>query len=443
MREIPSIVRFGAGIPAALAAALSLAASGCSVTLDTSKLDPLSTPEGYCKVLFDEFLQHLTSCYPATQQWVDTRYAQSASMCDTIAGSKSRGAIVYDESAARAQIDRIRSASCTDDFDDVMYDADSPFVGQIPDGGDCAETFECADANAECKSVDATCPGICMTPGTLGAPCAAGYPPCQVGWYCTSTGTCAPAIPTGGDCSAGGCGTGAYCYYCGASCSTQYQCRPYVTEGGACNYTDRACDPDADRSIFCDDLNSGTCKRGGSLVEGKLCHAGECDAATFCGGSGSPGVCQRKLGYGSQCYYGACMPPLYCVADSVPGTPGTCLPPKQVGEQCLGGSSDCVLGAYCTAPWGTTAGNCEPWPSAYDQPCGTAGGEWAFCLTGWCDTGGFPGPGVCRPFLSPGSSCAASPDACGWNGPGQSARCDWATVGGNTVQVCVPSCLAQ
>ncbi len=332
MREIPSIVRFGAGIPAALAAALSLAASGCSVTLDTSKLDPLSTPEGYCKVLFDEFLQHLTSCYPATQQWVDTRYAQSASMCDTIAGSKSRGAIVYDESAARAQIDRIRSASCTDDFDDVMYDADSPFVGQIPDGGDCAETFECADANAECKSVDATCPGICMTPGTLGAPCAAGYPPCQVGWYCTSTGTCAPAIPTGGDCSAGGCGTGAYCYYCGASCSTQYQCRPYVTEGGACNYTDRACDPDADRSIFCDDLNSGTCKRGGSLVEGKLCHAGECDAATFCGGSGSPGVCQRKLGYGSQCYYGACMPPLYCVADSVPGTPGTCLPPKQVGE---------------------------------------------------------------------------------------------------------------
>ncbi len=439
---ITRAVRFGAGGPAALIAALSLAASGCSLALDTSKLDPLSTPEGYCKVLFGEFLRLWTSCYPATQQWFDIQYEQAAAMCDKIGGSESRGAIAYDESAARAWVDKVRSATCTDNLDDVMYNADSPFVGQVPNGGYCADRFECADDRAECQSVDATCPGTCILPGGLGASCAAGYPPCDVGFYCGASGTCAPALPTGGNCSANpsACGAGAYCWYCGSVCNPPYQCRPYATEGNPCNSADMKCDPDAERWIFCDDLNSGTCKRGGSLADGQLCRGGECEPATFCGGSGSPGVCQRKLGYAAPCSAGECMPPLDCIGDSMIGTAAACLPRRQVGDACRGGSNDCVMGAYCVAPSDAT-GHCEPWPSAYDQACGPVTGEWAFCLTGWCDTGGVLGPGVCRPFLSPGSSCASSPEACGGNGLLQTGRCDWATVGGNAVQVCVPNCL--
>jgi hypothetical protein len=210
-------------------------------------------------------------------------------------------------------------------------------------GGVCYLDDECIGGSCEL----ATCPGICVARGGLGAACT-GSSECQSHLSCRS-GLCAGRGGAGDPCTAG-CESGLFC-------DATSTCRPLQGEGAAC-----ASDFECARDLYCP---AGTCA---SLpAEGETCrdrfNEPRCDGDLRCVDS----VCRAPNAEGAtctataECYWGS-----RCLA-------GTCQPIFGLGDVC-DRSDQCVSGASCHAS------RCVPSPDV-----GEACQPGDRCLRGECD----------------------------------------------------------
>jgi hypothetical protein len=410
---------------------LAVAALACSSQLDTSKLDPLSTAEGYCDTLFAEYLTKGDSCYGATQYWVDQQFAEAKAMCANIA----RMNITYDRSAAESALDAIRAADCRT-YDQSMEDADAPLVGRVANYGACNSGVECAAPRSYCVNVAGTCPGECHAPGVESDPCYGGYPQCATGYFCDtylSTYTCHAKRTAGGDCTGNydACAQGYACKYTAGT--PTYQCMPYQPVGSYCDASGSYdCEPNR---AMCD-LTISRCVELGRIGEpciyGSSCEEGSCDTAL--------NRCVAYRPEGATCTsYDQCAWPLHCLGylgGPVPTGSGTCGRSRALGAACRVGANDCERGAYCSGSTTGANGVCTTWPMHVGELCGEINGEWAECFEGYCP-GWSGGPYYCQPLKRIGELCApySGENPCSSSsGFGESAWCDY------TSGKCVASC---
>ena len=146
-----------------------------------------------------------------------------------------------------------------------------------------------------------------------------------------------------------------------------------------------------------------------------------CADGLYCAWTGVEYLCQAKV-TGACDGWDACVQGYRCID-------GTCTSIKAVGQACTTGTGECVYGALCQAPEGSTSGVCAAWPRA-GGACGYLGNEEsASCIESWCDSGvmngvALPGrtsalatmaigPGTCQPYVALGEYCDGHWEACG------------------------------
>ena len=214
-----------------------------------------------------------------------------------IAAGIDDGRIVYDAQNAQSCLDA--TASCSRDQQQPPACLDT-FAGQVPVGGDCLNSFDCAGGVA-CIA-DAVCPGTCTAWGGAGVACRSSYD-CDRNLRCL-----------GGVCTATG--------------SENAPC----TSDNDCNY-----------ALLCLSVEgAGKCVDPGAYLTGK---AGEACGTFATGIPGAP-LCEIEL---------------VCVQDGPDATTGTCAERVAAGAACsLAFLSQCPPGYYCTG----TPGLCEVLPTS-------------------------------------------------------------------------------
>jgi len=245
---------------------------------------------------------------------------------------------------------------------------------------------------------------------------------------------CADAVPA--QVAAGGtCFTdtpieciGGYCDF--DACNAPGTCMAYALETEPCGVAPdyRRCAQD----LYCDGATN-TCMVGGPTVVSGLdepCGSGQiCAEDLYCALVGLEQVC-RPQGTGACDNWDACVQGYRCID-------GTCTTIKAVGQACTTGTGECLYGAFCQAPGGSTSGVCTAWPRA-GGACGAVGtDESASCIDSWCDSGmmgvaasprsgalvspvAAVAPGTCQPYVGPGEYCGAA----SWNACGPGALCN-------------------
>jgi hypothetical protein len=150
-----------------------------------------------------------------------------------------------------------------------------------------------------------------------------------------------------------------------------------------------------------------------------------CDAMTSCArgfycdrgpDGGASGICQAQRTSGPCTTSDACKLPYRCAG---PAGATACAAPKQVGEACTPGQSECDLFGYCGP-----GNKCTDTYVAVGNPCGRIGGENYACAQGaYCDGPILQG-GTCRAQKQSGDACTGTVlFECG----GNSGHCDTAT----------------
>jgi subtilisin family serine protease len=289
-----------------------------------------------------------------------------------------------------------------------------------PDGSVCAEDFNCAGGTCAKSSPDDP-EGICATPCTTDADCAAGE-------KCAG-GVCLPACAEHGDCSAGavckdgacmvvGCSDGSECP-AGTACPAEGEgrtCRPSCGSDAECAGPE-LCLPalggDLCQAIACADAvtcpagtvcpqEGGTCQRpcasdrdcvepalclpalGGDLCREIACTDGsECPVGTACPWGG--GHCLRTCASDADC-----VPPAICVAG---GNGDICQTiPCETSDDCPGETRctsegfcfpadfECVTEESCPSGWECRGGVCKDPGAGGGGGCATAGGGSGLCL---------------------------------------------------------------
>jgi hypothetical protein len=210
------------------------------------------------------------------------------------------------------------------------------------------------------------------------------------------------------------------------ACNAPGTCVTYALAGQPCGV-----DPDyrrcaEDEGFYCDGTNHCALSTP-PVISGldEACGSGQiCDEGLYCDWTGMEPLCKAQ-GTGACSGEDACVQGYRCID-------GTCTTIKAVGQGCTTGIQECLYGAYCKAPEGSTAGVCTAWPRA-GGACGSMGpGEYADCIDSWCEgaTNGMAlspaqrsalvspvaqiASGTCQPYIGLGEYCGdASGDACG------------------------------
>ena len=348
-------------------------------------------------------------------------------------------------------------AAFDDDDDD---DERGALRGQSCERDNCIDGLECIDSAQSTEEIDYC--RICVAPGGPGAPCIEPSRPCEEGLTCNwEIGLCDYPLEEGEDCSSGTrpCREGTFCTYDTRICTALY------ADGMSCLYEDRPSDQFC-ASGFCN-ANTGECDGAGlegdscgddaDCRSGQLlsCEAGKCEGPRPAGAACTEDAqcanrqCDADSGKcglpdGSECRDDTECQSQFCSRRDFPGT---CEPPRALGESCDGGGcgenvcsydsnhnfQSCMLActeqADCPAEHRCDGYACQP-----IQPDGGPCRDGEDCLSGWCSditetcgqkpaigdpcTGygecyprGYCSNGVCTARSGPGEACA-SLDSC-------------------------------
>jgi hypothetical protein len=271
--------------------------------------------------------------------------------CLDIAASLATAHLSFDPAHASACLNETETLACWQ----ASPSCAKVFTGKVPAGGSCSDVAlvsEC-EHGSHCEAL-AQCPGTCSAPaGELGDDCGG---PADLA--CDGRLSCDPTL---GKCILAG--------VPGASCSTDQPCR----EGLLCEGSDGPI----------------------SLLQ--------IDGAVM------SGTCVFKPETGP-CYFSYECATHHCAGTSpLTNSPGSCMPPKALGDSCIPGASECTPGTYCNADQ-----RCANLPTL-GQSCADSAWQGPPCLTGYCD----PSSSTCVAFLNAGDPCnighigIISPDPCG------------------------------
>ncbi|HEX9398832.1 MAG TPA: hypothetical protein VF912_01885 [Anaeromyxobacter sp.] len=434
---------------------IALAVAGCSLTLDTKELDPLQQPQGFCETVESEAMQTIARCFSVMSGFDVTLYGLGRTYCGAIVSDVASGTVGYDQGAATACVDAIRSARCSDIFGSFFsggcpaserFGVPVPGIcsgacraalaGAVSAGGACTTDLQCTSGH--CSVPSATCGGTCVA-GTAGDPCDFSHG-CASGHYCGG-GTCvaylnvvsAPctmvkcnpatlycdqvtfrcAQLAGASASCGGssgvnCATGLYC-------STTLFCATKAAVGESCALN-RPCGD----GLSCDAATTlcvATPTRA-EPIDGDCHFPRFCDSdVAYCDdGSGAPTyTCIAKRTSGFCASFDECALGYYCSSGS------QCEPLKDAGQSCTIGVGECRLGGACVPSLGGGA-SCVREPTTVGAECGSfGGGEYVSCVGDLsCDESLIPGH--CVPARTEGETCTGSYDSCAGNDRG--AYCD-------------------
>jgi hypothetical protein len=261
-----------------------------------------------------------------------TATAVDPSLTKLQAGVKA-GRIKYDDRAAAACLDVVRSQSCnySDGLALAPQACKDTFSGQVPDGGGCYVDTECISRSCDigsCPSLETCCAGICgptvsTGPAGIGADCMGTHFECVDGAFCSSKVTCQAKAGLGQPCdhavAAESCVAGAYCVANGPNTAT---CGALPAEGESC-YS-----PGIGYSPACDSRRD------------------YCDSVTM--------ECVPRIPVGGVCsaYYGADSD-AGCVGYATCDATGQCVANAQEGEVC-----DDVNGPQCLGSLVCSSGTC-------------------------------------------------------------------------------------
>jgi hypothetical protein len=286
-----------------------------------------------------------------------------------IVGRVHAGTIHYDDVAASACLDAVRSGACEEVSGSTAISApcDKVFAGSIADGGQCVADVECS-AGSFCSRPGAqgvqACSGTCMTGGircNTDSQCGSGQV-CDLAAYTeTTNGSCATPTPPGAANQA--CGTNHRCQpglYCTTSSGTP-TCVPLGQAGQPCEFSGvGGCAPGL-ICAFDDQGQSATCMA--PAAKGQPCQVrAQCGAPLFssivcdevqhvCVDAPTSGPCVGT-GFTSCNFLSA-----YC--DLSQPTP-TCKPYAAIGASCMTDHECGVSGARCgKADPASPVGSCQ------------------------------------------------------------------------------------
>ena len=362
-----------------------------------------TTPDEYVKEAIEAycFMQvdcgswaksQLADCIKTEEGWLDSRHWGYWLPRDSLA----KGRVWFDAEVACDCIRRYRESGVCEDAPDggdgMCWVADGTrhavtgyrpvFPARVPLGGDCDNSFECADGWCSCG-------GKCVAFLDRGAPCGPLDPfVCGPGSYCDNDQrTCKARIAEGSPCASSD----------PDPCEEGLSCRPK-----GCGGTWVCGRPPSDGEV-CAVLGASPCKWGLTCAP----------SASACPGLDDVWVCEPPVGLGCPCsIVSACARGFACVFPPH-SQQGTCLPWKDVGAPCYSKTLDaCPYWAGCD-----DTGHCEPGHGLEEgDPCPGV----AYCDQNlYCDSGGsLQCPGICRkrPLLGepcPGTSCE-NPCLEGW-----------------------------
>jgi hypothetical protein len=347
------------------AAWLSLVVS-CGVPDDSAGF---TAGEHFCQLWLGAIQARAVRCTEASQSEIQAQFDE-LNPCLDIAASMAIAHLSFDPSYASACLSETETLACWQ----ARPSCAKVFAGRVPAGGSCsavalAGVTEC-EHGSQCETL-AQCPGICSAPaGEIGDDCGRlADLACAAGLSCDPTlGKC---ILAGGP---------------GASCSTDQPCR-----------------------------------------EGLLCEGsnGPVNLLPTDGGVAS-GTCALTPETGP-CYFGYECAGHHCAGASPLTSPGSCMPPKALGDSCNPVAVECTPGTYCNADH-----RCANLPTL-GQSCADSVLQGLQCLAGYCD----PSSSTCVAFLHAGDPCTItyggliSSDPCG----GFRLVCDSG--------YCAPACLSS
>lgn len=233
------------------------------------------------------------------------------------------GTTSFDTPAAQRCVDELSATACG--TTPVVSACDEVFVGQVPLGGACTESGECA-GSAYCEDTLA-CPGTCVASLPEGAACAEGGE-CETGFACSAEGVCGALKATGEPCENGSeCQT----HYCDDDASSCAEPPPLFVKavGEPCQFP-----YECERNLYCplDGVAEATCTP--APQPGEPCQASglktACTDGSYCApeSDGDTGICVVEVPVG-----GSCTESMQCGTGICDG--GVCVKYSAIGGPCV------------------------------------------------------------------------------------------------------------
>ena len=335
--KVIGFLSFGA-VAASILAACSSSSSGGSAAADacTDYANAIIGYEAKCEGIVDSSKTSDLSARYVTQ-------------CKSILALNGIGSL---GSALSSCASALNGASCSTSFDQIDACQLDSQVGTLATGSPCFTDYQCSSGS---------CPRTASTDGGADSDC----------------GTCAAAIPDGGDCTNGSCVQGDECDgEFGSDGTLTYTCKPKTAPG---------------------DLGA-TCNS-----------TGDCKAPNHCTfGSSDTGTCSAPVASGGACESSEdCSTGLICIEGASSGTGeggNTCGAPKQVGDACTG--YDCDIGLTCD-----TASTNKCVKVTFAAAGASCDGSTVLCSVGGCPVTSSDTTGTCPTVIADGQACDSSDDS--------------------------------
>ena len=299
-------------------AALGISVVACSGGIDSS-----------CGSYVDDALSYDTKC-DSSVTVTSQEKTNFVKLCDALA-------VAPGASNLASQIDQcasqIKSLGCNESLS-------CKITGSLADGAACGASSQCsggvcttsgpADPNTELQC------GKCSSFVAVGGDCTNAS--CDPTTGACEQNKCAAYVQQGADCTSAPCKSGLLCD------STSHTCQPYPTKGQPCSL---AC-------AFPEKCAGGTCID--PVQQGGACPTGfECASNLTCDSNSHTCVQPTLAAAGQPCGFVQnqiidCQSGLRCSTSS-----GTCVTPKEIGDSCTVGKSECdafllCIGGTCQAP---------------------------------------------------------------------------------------------
>jgi hypothetical protein len=254
-------------------------------------------------------------------------------------------------------------------------------------------------------SFDGTHARACLDELAAGLTCGGSTPSMPV--QAPDCNVVTPRVALGGTCRifdstliATECVGDSYCKQ-GPSGACDGTCTARATLGQPCDLLN---DVRCAQSLTCDSATKKCVMPAPPAAAGAACDAQtSCARGYFCdrgADGGASGTCQAQMTTGPCTTADACKLPYRCAG---PAGAAACAPPKQVGEACTPGQSECDILGYCGP-----GNKCTDTYVAVGQPCGRFGGENYACAPGgYCDGPVLQG-GTCRAQKQAGEACTGT-----------------------------------
>lgn len=235
------------------------------------------------------------------------------------------GTTSFDAAAAKRCVDELAASECGATLSAPA--CDEVFVGQVPIGGACTESDECA-GSAYCEDT-LMCPGTCAASLDAGADCASGGE-CETGLVCTAAGVCGAVKATGETCNSGvECQT-RYCHYTASEGRCAEAPRQFVKALG------EPCESALECAVglYCPESTAGARSCVAAVGAGEPCQllsvGSTCVREAYCAieSTDTEGVCVERIPLG-----GACTLSEACVTGICDG--GACVKHSGLGEPCV------------------------------------------------------------------------------------------------------------